>query len=177
MKNFIIATVVVGVSAFGGNSEANAQTQVSTGFDKVNIERMVTPANEYLFGGEEISPRAQKNFAKTYKNVTSENWMKIKNGYCATFTSDNKKNVIFYDTKGRWFGSLVSYSETQLPYEVRDLVKSKYYDFSIFYVEEVETIESNGVPTYLIHLEDQKNIKLIRVSDGHMEAWKEYAKS
>jgi hypothetical protein len=44
-------------------------------------------------------------------------------------------------------------------------------------VEEVETVESNGVPTYLIHVEDQKNIKLIRVSDGHMETWKEYVKS
>jgi hypothetical protein len=114
MKNFIITTVVVGASIFAGSSAVNAQTQASTGFDKVNIERMVAPANEYLFGGEEISPRALKNFAKTYKNVTAQNWMKIKNGYSATFTSDNKKNVIFYDTKGRWFGSVVSYTEAQL---------------------------------------------------------------
>ena len=177
MKNFIIATAVVGASAFVRTSEANAQTQASIGFDKNTIERMTGPADSYLFGGEEISPRAQKSFAKSYKNITVERWAKIRNGYSASFTLDNRKNVVFYDSKGRWFGSVVSYTETKLPFEVRDLVKSKFYDYSIFFVEEVETVDSNGIPTYLIHLEDKANIKLVRVSDGQMETWKEYVKN
>lgn len=177
MKNFVIAAALVGVFAFVGTSESNAQTQASISFDKNVIAQMTGPAENYLYGGEEISPKALKSFAKSYKNVTGENWAKIRNGYCASFTSDSKKNVVFYDTKGRWFGSVVSYAENKMPFEVRDLVKSKYYDYSIYFVEEVETVDSNGMPTYVVHLEDKNNIKLIRVNDGQMEAWKEYVKN
>jgi hypothetical protein len=177
MKILIIATVAAGVSAFAGFSGANAQKLASVGFDKNNVETIVAAANDFVPGGDEISPKALKSFAKMYKNVSAEKWTKIRSGYSASFVSEGRKNTIFYNAKGNWYGSVTSYTEDKLPTDVRNIVRSKYFDYSIFFVEEVETVESNGTPTYLIHLEDKRNIKLVRVSDGEMETWKEYVKS
>ena len=176
MKILVVA-VAVGVSTFAGISGVSAQKLANSGFDKNKVEKFISQANDFAAGGEEISPKALKSFAKMYKNVSAEKWSKISNGFSASFLTDGKKETVFFSSKGSWYGSVTSYTEDKLPEDVRNIVKSKYFDYSIFFVEEVETVESNGVPTYLIHLEDKHNIKLVRVSDGDMEAWKEYVKS
>ncbi|MEO6960598.1 MAG: hypothetical protein ABIY90_01450, partial [Puia sp.] len=67
------------------------------------------------------------------------------------------------------------YSEDKLPREIRAIVKSTYYDFTITVVEDVQT-RVNGV--YLIYLEDKTSIKIVRVTrDGDMDVFKEITKS
>jgi hypothetical protein len=106
MKILIIA-VAAGVSAFAGMSGVNAQT-ANSGFDKNKVEKLITQANEFAPGGEEISPKALRSFAKMYKNVSSEKWTKISNGFSASFVSEGKKNTVFYNSKGNWYGSVTS---------------------------------------------------------------------
>lgn len=180
MKNILIALVTAGVTAWAGTNGANAQSQVSSersSFGKSVIANKETITPDALAELESINPRALRNFAEAYKNAEGVSWTKTKNGYFARFTSNGVDNRIFYTVKGRWTGSVKNYSEEKLPGEVRNIVKSKYYDYSIFYVDELETLDSGGMPTYLIHLEDKKTIKLVRVCDREMEVWKEYRKS
>jgi len=117
-----------------------------------------------------------KNFSRAYKDVTTETWLETKDGFAARFNAEGIRNTILYDVKGHWAGSVKNYTEEKLATNIRHIVKSKYYDYSIFYVDELETYESGGVPTYIIHLEDKNSIKLVRLCDGEMDTWKEYKK-
>ncbi len=65
------------------------------------------------------------------------------------------------------------YFEDKLPFEVRDIVKRNYYDYKIHYVNEVETINSQGIPTYMVHIQYKKDAKIMRVREGVMEIWSE----
>lgn len=58
------------------------------------------------------------------------------------------------------------YSEKELPKEVRALVKSTYYDYSIGWVKEVS---QNQTVVYVVHIADGQNWKDLLVQDGEME--------
>jgi hypothetical protein len=126
---------------------------------------------------EAISPRALKDFANTHKNVTGEHWMKTKSGFSAGFNLAGIRTTVYYDKKGNWSGSVKLYGEEKMLHEVRHVVKSTYYDYNIVYAQEIETTETDGVPTYVICLEDKSKIKLVRISAGEMSEWKEFTKA
>jgi len=175
MKKNLIALVIVGVATLGGISGANAQiVSNSNSLEyQVNDTKVKNSINEL----EVISPRALRDFAGRYKNVTGESWMKGKDGYSARFISDNITTTIFYDKKGNWSGRIKLFNEEKMPREVRHEVKSTYYDYRIVYTQEIETIDSDGVPTYIICLEDESKFKLVRIRDGEMSQWKEFTKT
>lgn len=123
-----------------------------------------------------INSKAVKDFKKAYKNVSGENWMQTEEGYGVRFAQDGKSVIVYYDKNGNWSGSLKGYTEDKMPFEVRDMVKRSYYDFSITYVDEVETTKSENGPVYIVHIEDKSTIKFVRVSNGEMTVWKAFEK-
>jgi len=153
-----------------------------------NFKSIADPAEAILFSDSiapkaenastlsNISSRALKEFSKTHSDIANENWYVIQDGFVATFKADDVSTTVYYNKKGRWAGYLKGYNEAKLPRSVRDLVKRQYYDFAITYVHELETVESEGKPTYIVHLEDAKNILQVRVNDGIMEEWRKYDK-
>ena len=93
------------------------------------------------------------------------------------WTSQGRQHIIIdYAKNGNWTASLKNYTEDKLPFEVRDQVKRAYYDFTIAFVQEVETPESDGKPTYIIHIEDKHTYQFVRVCDGKMDIWKKLNK-
>ena len=170
MKRKLIALAIVSIATLAGTSRANAQkVSNSTSLDyQKSISETTNPT---------ISSRALRKFADTYKNVTGESWMKIKDGFAARFNSDDIKNTILYDKKGDWVGSIKLYHEEKMRSEIRHIVKSTYYDYKIVYTQEIETIDSENVPTYVVCLEDKTNIKFVRINAGEMSVWKEYTKA
>jgi hypothetical protein len=174
MKKNFIALVIVSVATLAGISDANAQiVSNSTSFEyEMNATQTKTHLNELT-----ISSRALKDFAYTHKNVTGEVWAKGKDGFSVRFISGDVRTTIYYDKKGNWTGSLKCYGEEKMPREIRHVVKSTYYDYNIVYTQEVETTDSDGVPTYVVCVEDKTKIKMIRIVDGEMSDWKEYTKA
>jgi hypothetical protein len=122
-----------------------------------------------------ISTKAIKDFTKTYKNADKVGWFIIKDGYLAEFKQDGIATKVFYDRKGRWVGNLRSYFEDKLPGNIRHLVKSHYYDFNIYYVQEVTV--NDGIIVYLVKIEDKTSFKTIRVQDGEMDEMEAFKKS
>ena len=59
---------------------------------------------------------------------------------------------------------------------VRAIVKQKYYDYKITYVQEVETAATLGTPTYMVHIEGDNDFKIVRVCDGEMDVYEEFAR-
>ncbi len=175
MKKNLIALVIVSVTTMAGTGRANAQ--IVSNSSSLEYQMNATETKNSMKELEAISPRAVKAFVSKHKNVTGESWMKTKDGYCVQFNSDGIRSAIYYDKKGNWAGSIKYYGEEKLLREIRHIVKSTYYDYNIVYTQEIETVDSEGVPTYVICVEDKTKIKMIRVIDGEMSEWKEYTKT
>jgi hypothetical protein len=170
MKKKLIALAIVSIATISGTTGANAQ-MVSNSTSS-EYQRSLSETTNPM-----TSPRALKNFANTYKNVKDEMWLKTNDGFAVRFTSGGIRTTVLYDKKGYWTGSIKYYGEEKMLHEIRHDVKSKYYDYKIIYTQEIETPDSEGMPTYVICVEDQANIKLIRICDGEMSVWKEYTKN
>jgi hypothetical protein len=125
-------------------------------------------ADAYILNRNEINISAVRDFLDRFDKVDNAVWFSVsKGGYEAYFVQDGYGNRVIYDRKGGWILSLINYNEDKLPSDIRNAVKSIYFDFDIILVEEVQTIE--GV-LYIVYLEDNLNIRLVKVSkEGEME--------
>ena len=62
------------------------------------------------------------------------------------------------------------------PANVRSIVKSEYFDYSIKWVWEISVPGLTGDPVYIIHVEDEKSFKNIEVHNGEMKVLEHYEK-
>jgi hypothetical protein len=120
-----------------------------------------------------INARALKDFNKNFKNAEKADWFQIKNGFVAKFKKDGVETKAYYDQKGRWSATIRTYGEDKLPKDVRKMVKSTYYDYSIFIVNEVTVGDKTA---YLVKIQDAETLKTIRVADGEMDIYEDYIK-
>ncbi|MGZ8541331.1 MAG: hypothetical protein ACXWV6_11820, partial [Chitinophagaceae bacterium] len=99
---------------------------------------------------------------------------KSSNGlFVVYFTSEDIKSFVYYNNKGVFEFMIRYYNEEKLPADVRHLVKSNYYDFSIYHVTEVTR---NNKIAYAVKMEDKTLWKTVKVVDGEMELMEEYSK-
>lgn len=122
---------------------------------------------------EEISDNVQKKFKKTFPGITGESWEKIDNGYSVVFRNGNVQNRVYFTQKGNIRLQMSYYNEAELPADIRARVKSVYYDYNIFTVQEINL---DRTKFYLVSLEDKNTWKIIRVDENGMEVYKEYVK-
>jgi hypothetical protein len=173
MKRILFALLVGLISNLAATNSANAQNsanaEVPESSKNFNAVEKAGAANNTA-----VSSKVLQAFSKSYKDVTDESWEKTREGFSAKFTAAGIRSVIYYNHKGVWLGSLKGYNEENMPGDIRKIVKREYYDSRITYVQEVQTTESNGMPTYVVHLEDRDGVTLVRVHDGEMEVWKAF---
>ncbi len=60
----------------------------------------------------------------------------------------------------------------KMPVAIRKMVAGAYPDYDITYVNEAETTNSNGIPTYIVLLEGRRCYKWVRIYDDEIEIWK-----
>jgi hypothetical protein len=121
-----------------------------------------------------VSVRAIKDFKTRFTKAADEKWSLMDKGFCAYFTQDGRKVRAYYDTRGHWQASIKYCDETQLPHFIRDVVKRTYYDLAITFVNIIEVPDHTA---YLVHLEDKKTLKIVRVNeDGEMEVMNDLIK-
>ena len=85
-----------------------------------------------------VNIKAVRDFFRSYKNIGNAKWFKTESGYVAHFLSKGIDTKVAYDVKGRWLYNLLEYTEGNLAFEIRHLVKSKYYDDDILIVHQYE---------------------------------------
>ena len=181
MKTITLA-VTATIAAFAAIQPATAQNAVAstnTAVVKISTEATAPVAakatEEYNKANINIAinTKAVKHFTSNYaaKNVT---WVKAKEGFIANFTDNGYHNLVSYDTKGRWDHTIIYYDEKGLPRDVRADVKRVYFDFDIFCAEEIH-IEDQVI--YLVHIQDEKTIKIIRVINDEIDEYKSLNKN
>ncbi|MFI5131693.1 MAG: hypothetical protein ACHQFX_16945 [Chitinophagales bacterium] len=151
-----------------------------------NAPQPMPPVSEYTWDSDEvydssstirsneINTRAVRDFMSQYENVSGERWFKLNDGFIVYFTQNEIKIKIAYNKKGVRLWTHRSYKEDRLPFEIRHLVKSNYYDFSIYHVNEI-TI--NRKIAYFVKMQDKTSWLTVKVEDGEMEVTENYIKS
>jgi hypothetical protein len=177
----LLAPMMLTIKSITCAQSTNAEIKINMEFSSEDSTYLfVKIADPRSFRLNELNPRAVRHFISVYKNVPDVKWLKSVDGlFVARFTDKNIQTCVMYNEKGHYEYTLRNYKEDKLPTEVRHLVKSNYYDFSIFYISEVE--KNNKSTTYTIGLEDRRSkdnilYKIIRVRDGKMEVLKEHLK-
>jgi hypothetical protein len=128
----------------------------------------------YVPDTKNVNTKAVKDFQVRFPNVSSTLWFSDQNGYLSYFVMNGVAARASYDLKGRWQYSLIYYKEDKLPRDIREIVRTSYYDMAITVVEEVQVSDKKF---YILHLEDKSNIKIIKVSsEGVMETIDEVTK-
>jgi hypothetical protein len=123
---------------------------------------------------KDVNTRALKDFQVRFNDVTKVKWFSDNSGFTSYFNKDGFNSRAFYDKKGHWQYSLIYYTEDKLPLDIRSIVKSKYFDFTIYMVEEVQTTYGSA---YIVYLEDKSKIKILNVSpEGDMLTIQEMVK-
>lgn len=116
----------------------------------------------------EVNDRAMRDFTRAYKNVADVKWFNSETGQFASFSTNGTNTKVVYNVKGRRAYTIISYIEAKMDHDIRDLVKSKYYDAAIIGVHQFEF--DNNRTVYAIKMLDHKSKPMtLKVSDGKIE--------
>jgi len=132
------------------------------------------PGNSPGFVGR-VNPPVIRNFLKTYKDVSDEKWIEVKEGFVAMFNYKGVDYRVAYSKNGNLLRTIRSYNEEKMQPDMRHIVKSTYYDYGITRVHEIETPQ--GLVTYVVQLAGKKELINLRIYDGEMEVMEKFNKS
>lgn len=166
MKKFLLAAglplVVLSGCAY---SQETASSLAASG-------KILHPKTQYI---NDINIRAMRDFVKRYSNVTDEKWHKSNDNYIAVFFRDSTQYRVIYDSRGDLCYIMKYYEEHQMARDIRAQVKSIYYDYKIFIIQEIDTPDSP--PVYIINLQGETDWKKIKLCQGEIEVMEEYKRS
>lgn len=169
---FMVPCQYSDAQSFNGNKNVyQFSIPAAQSFDE---EKPPPKARQYL---NSINIRAVRDFMKRHANVDNESWVVMDDGGSkVNFIAGGIDYTVYYNKHGNWTNSLKTYTEAQLSFKIRAMIKREYYDYSIAHIYEIETIKSNNSPTYIIRLEDEHSFIFIRIQDEEMDVWKELEK-
>jgi hypothetical protein len=113
----------------------------------------------------EISNMALQVFKKDFSNASEVHWSIVENKYMARFTYKNRLTRCLFDNKGQIVYSTSEGNEKSLPTEIRESVKSIYYDHQITFTTELHIMNKTA---WIINLEDKTSLVTVKVVDGEV---------
>jgi hypothetical protein len=114
------------------------------------------------------SDRAKAHFNANYSEAHDAAWFNLpnKNMYCV-FHSGKVISRVFYDSRGYWQYTLMGYPASGLAQEVKDQVNSDYDGYRISWVNEIRSNQEK--PVYVINIENENHIRVIRIAGDDVE--------
>jgi len=100
--------------------------------------------------------------------------VKANEGYIVRSVIDGRKAMSAYNKKGKWVYTIQQYSLDNLDKNIIDRVRSIYYDYGVTAIQKVEQPGMDEV--YVVHLENTKSIKLLRLTSDDMELVQDFNK-
>jgi len=126
---------------------------------------------------DSISSSVLKHFKKTFQYARDVKWMPLKDGYMATFESDDFVERVYYHSSGNLCGTLKGYSADRLPDAIIEMIKKAYPKHSIVYADEVEVTTVPGAITYFVHVQLNQDLKIVRICEEDMDVFFDSEKS
>lgn len=167
MKKLMIATVITIVALSGcAFSQQGGNTLVAANVKPVKSQ------NQYI---NDINVRAMRDFVSRYGEVENAKWHRTKDSYIAVFFRDSVQHRVIYSQRGDLSFTMKYYDEAHMARNIRAQVKSIYYDYKIFIIQEIES--PNHPTVYIVNLQGDTDWKKVRLCQGDMEVMEEYNKS
>ena len=167
MKNVIVTSIVFMLISTAVTAQQANRPVVADNLQSLHMSNL--PINK-------IHVRAMRDFIKRDKAAADADWMLVETGYVVKYTGKNNSRCrTVYNCRGDYVYTIRQYYENVMPRDVRSMVKSQYYDYTITLVEEIE--ERMKPLVYVVHLEDSTTLKNVRVSEREMEVLEEYKKT
>jgi hypothetical protein len=135
---------------------------------------VIHPSKEIATAGA-ANERAIAHFNANYAGAREVSWYTLDNQniYCVSHRGDTV-NRVFYDKHGYWKYTLLSYPGYDLAKNVKDQVTDY---FTCYQVTSVTEIRAHNIePVYVIDIENDKNIKIVRVSDDDIDVQQDMEK-
>ena len=114
------------------------------------------------------SERAKIHFKENYAEVQNVAWYTAPDNslYCI-FHRGNTVDRVFYDSRGYWQFTLVSYEPSELKMHIRQQIADQFEGYRITYVNEIQSAYDE--PIYMVNIENAGNIKVIKVTGDDIE--------
>ena len=118
--------------------------------------------------------RMYDHFSKNFGNATDIRVSNIGRKQLIACSVDGGYNRIRYQKNGRWESTIRTYENGLLPEDVREFINDSYPKYSIF--GQVVEVSAGGNTALLVLIENKNSWKRIRVVNGEMDVYEEYAK-
>lgn len=129
-----------------------------------------TKASKADYKAVKANSRAAQNLKREFKDASNITWMLIKDGIIGSFTKDEVKTTVIYDTKGRWIQTLKYISENKMPKDVTSVIRSFYPGYQISLLVEVQ---EQDLIFYIIEIHDTITLKQLGLYNGQINKIKE----
>jgi hypothetical protein len=133
------------------------------------IESPASPATERVV----VNSKALRSFARHYKTSADVKWSVSGDMIQAYYKENGKQSRVFYNPKGRWIRSIVTYDESLLNKYIKSLVRRDYSKYDISCVIEAR---EGAMHCYFINIETAKDFKQLIVYDGEVFVHQEFQK-
>lgn len=121
-----------------------------------------------------INKAVSESFKKTFKDATNAQWYKVNKNYLVDFISKDQQNRALLEKNGAIIYHITYGYENNIPEDIRKMVKTNYVDYNITKAINVQQQQRN---IWVINVESDKKLILVRVEDGELEEVGNYNKS
>jgi hypothetical protein len=166
MKKLLIATGITMATLTG--CAYSQQSGHSLASANVNT---LKPQSQYL---NEVNVRAVRDFVTRYGDMEDVKWHNSNGSFIAVFFRDSIQHRVMYNKRGDLNYVMKYYEEKQMARNVRAVIKSAYYDYKIYIVQEIETPDRPTV--YIVNLQGESDWKKVKLCQGEMEVMEEFRK-
>lgn len=163
------ASVLLFSSSFAQTGAAPAAVAIS----KIDWTRSASEPARLEKPATSVTPKTLRSFHLTFKDITPT-WYTLGKEYVAKFSMNGRPGHALFAKNGFMFYSVCTGSEKDLPADVRRIVKSSYVDFAITSITEAH---SGALTGWIINLQDDKSLVIVKVVDREMEELAHYQKS
>ncbi|HTK20211.1 MAG TPA: hypothetical protein VL442_11875 [Mucilaginibacter sp.] len=161
MKKLIIPFLLGGLLLAIGVNSASAQIQL----------KEITISSEPIKAT--VSQKVSEAFASLFKGAETPKWYKSDQNYVVDFIMNNQVNKAEFTKKGYLVYHMAFGNEKQMPTDIRTIVKSKYFDFTINSTVKITYEEKSA---WIVNVEDSGHFLVLRVVDGVMDVVDRIAK-
>jgi hypothetical protein len=136
----------------------------------------VSPAENNYAAPTDASQRARAHFKANYANATDASWYKLdnKNSMYCIFHEGKKVERVFYNNRGSWQYTLISYPPSELDNSLKAQVLNEFESYRITYVNEIHSMFNE--PVYIFNIEGPNFIKVIRMVGDEIEVKQSFDK-
>jgi len=150
-------------------SPGNAYASITPNTSLIDLD-----TTAYANVSVEVNNKVQKSFAQYFKSATGQTWSIWGKNFHTNFYVNGVLTRALFSKSGQLIYTVTYGSEKDMPADIRKIVRSEYYDYSIILAAEVEQDKRD---IWVITMENSNEQIIVRVEENDMEQVEKFKKS